>query len=98
MPPMGCNQIIIAHSFPEGIGLGQIQDMGTVIIRPRGYNNGYDIIANLSLMEMLDQWFDERTEDLDDKQYKVVLGKGLKLSSEILAKNVYSSGVRLTFI
>ncbi len=55
MPPMGCNQIIIAHSFPEGIGLGQIQDMGTVIIRPRGYNNGYDIIANLSLMEMLDQ-------------------------------------------
>lgn len=53
IPPRGCNQVIIAHNFPEGIGLGQMTDMGTVIVKPGGQNNGYDILANLSLMEML---------------------------------------------
>jgi hypothetical protein len=53
IPPKGCNQVIIAHSFPEGIGLGPIPDMGTVIVKPGGYANGYEILANLSLLDTL---------------------------------------------
>lgn len=53
MPPQGCNQVMIAHSFPEGIGLGEIPDMGTVVIKPDGITKGYEIIATMSLDEML---------------------------------------------
>lgn len=51
--PQGSNRVIIAHSFPEGIGLGQIPDMGTVIVRPRGQGNGYEVVAKLSLAGLL---------------------------------------------
>lgn len=53
IPPQGCNRVIIAHSFPEGIGLGQIPDMGTAIVRPRGQGNGYEVVAKLSLTDLL---------------------------------------------
>lgn len=53
IPPQGGNRVIIAHSFPEGIGLGQIPDMGTVIVRPRGQGKGYDVVAKLSLTDLL---------------------------------------------
>lgn len=53
IPPKGGNRVIIAHSFPEGIGLGQIPDMGTVIVRPRGQGNGYEVVAKLSLTDLL---------------------------------------------
>ncbi|WP_261178566.1 histidine phosphatase family protein [Anaerobacillus sp. CMMVII] len=52
-PPAGFNQVIIAHSFPPGVGLGQIPDMGTVIVRPRGQGNSYEIVAKLSLDELM---------------------------------------------
>lgn len=52
IPAQGTNQVIIAHSFPSGIGLGQIPDMGTVVIRPLGRENGYQVVATLSL----DDW------------------------------------------
>ncbi len=51
-PPLGSNRVIISHSFPEGIGLGQVPDMGTVIIRPLGQGNGYEIIGKLSLADL----------------------------------------------
>jgi hypothetical protein len=51
-PPPGGNRVIIDHSFPEGIGLGQIPDMGTVIIRPLGQGNGYEIVSKLSLADL----------------------------------------------
>jgi hypothetical protein len=51
-PPPGVNRVIIDHSFPEGIGLGQISDMGTVIIRPLGQGNGYEIVSKLSLEDL----------------------------------------------
>ena len=51
-PPLGGNRVIIDHSFPEGIGLGQISDMGTVIIRPLGHGNGYEIVSKLSLTDL----------------------------------------------
>ncbi|WP_161840061.1 histidine phosphatase family protein [Anaerocolumna sedimenticola] len=40
IPPQGTNKVIIAHNFPNQIGLGQIPDMGTVVIRPLGQGNG----------------------------------------------------------
>lgn len=51
-PPEGKNNIIIAHSFPVGIGLGQIPDMGTAIIKPNGIGNGYEVISQLSLLDL----------------------------------------------
>lgn len=51
IPPQGSNKVIIAHSFPEGIGLGQIPDMGTVVVKPKGYGKGYEVIAKLSLAD-----------------------------------------------
>ncbi|AOY74638.1 histidine phosphatase family protein [Clostridium formicaceticum] len=51
-PPQGSSKVIIAHSFPEGIGLGPIPNMGTVIVKPRGQGNGYEIISKLSLLDL----------------------------------------------
>ena len=51
-PPLGSNKVIIAHSFPQGVGLGQIPDMGTVIVKPRGQGNGYEVVSRLSLNEL----------------------------------------------
>ena len=46
MPPLeGENKVIVAHSFPKGVGLGDIPYMGTVVVKPKGamamksYNN-----------------------------------------------------------
>jgi hypothetical protein len=51
-PPPRSNQAIIAHSFPKDIGLGQIPDMGSVLIKPRGQGKGYEVISQLSLSEL----------------------------------------------
>jgi len=51
-PPPGSNRAIIAHSFPEGVGLGQLSDMETVIIRPLGQGNGYEIVQKFSLSDL----------------------------------------------
>ncbi|TDL65054.1 histidine phosphatase family protein [Rhodococcus qingshengii] len=51
-PEEGRNNIIIAHSFPEGIGLGQIPYMGTVIVKPNGIGNGYEVFGQLSLSDL----------------------------------------------
>ncbi|PYZ95281.1 histidine phosphatase family protein [Salipaludibacillus keqinensis] len=48
-PEGGGNKVIVAHSFPVGVGLGQIPDMGTVIVRPKGEGHGYEVISQLSL-------------------------------------------------
>lgn len=50
--PQESNKVIIAHSFPEGIGLGSISNMGTVIVKPRGRGNGYEIIGKLPLFDL----------------------------------------------
>ncbi len=49
IPEEGRNKVIVAHSFPEGIGLGQIPYMGTVIVKPKGVGQGYDVVGRLSL-------------------------------------------------
>ncbi len=50
--PAGTNKVIIAHSFPEGIGLGRLPNMGTIVIRPRGYGMGFEVVAYLTLAEL----------------------------------------------
>lgn len=54
VPVSGTNQVIIAHSFPKAVGLGQILDMETVVIRPLGRRNGFENIAKLSLNDLAD--------------------------------------------
>lgn len=51
-PPYRMNQVIIAHSFPEGIGLGHISNMGMVVVRPLGTGNGYEIVKKLTLKNL----------------------------------------------
>lgn len=53
-PPLGSNKLIIAHSFPKGVGLGQISDMGTVVVKPHEQGQGYEVIAQVSLEELKD--------------------------------------------
>lgn len=53
MPPQGSNKVIIAHSFPDEIGLGQVPDMGTVVVKPRGQGNGYEVVARLALADLV---------------------------------------------
>ncbi|MER1999891.1 MAG: histidine phosphatase family protein [Lysinibacillus sp.] len=43
------NKVIVAHSFPKGVGLGEIPYMGTVIIKPKRQGNGYEVVHRLSL-------------------------------------------------
>lgn len=50
------NKVIIAHSFPKGIGLGQISDMGTIVVKPLGQGKGFKEIARLSLADLYDLW------------------------------------------
>lgn len=52
VPAQGINQVIIAHGFPAGVGLGEIPDMGTVVIRPLGAGHGYEIAARLALRDL----------------------------------------------
>lgn len=52
LPPQGSNKIIIAHSFQDEVGLGSISNMGTIIVKPRGKGNGYEIISKLSLLDL----------------------------------------------
>ncbi|GGF18293.1 hypothetical protein GCM10010954_16300 [Halobacillus andaensis] len=51
-PPEGTNTLIIAHGFPGGVGLGEMSNMGTVVVKPMGRGNGYDMLTYLSL----DEW------------------------------------------
>ncbi len=51
-PLQRSNKLIISHSFPQGIGLGQIPDMGTVIIKPLGQGKGYEIVTMLTLEDL----------------------------------------------
>ncbi|MGD0031362.1 histidine phosphatase family protein [Paenibacillus illinoisensis] len=53
VPPNHSNRVIIAHSFPSGIGLGDIPYMGTVVIKPLGNNRGYEVIGRFTLEDLL---------------------------------------------
>ncbi|WP_102348469.1 histidine phosphatase family protein [Bacillus sp. Marseille-P3661] len=48
------NKVMVAHSFQEGIGLGQLPNMGTVVVKPRGLGKGYEIVDLLTLADLKD--------------------------------------------
>lgn len=52
-PSQGMNQVIVAHSFPEDVGLGEISNMGMVIVKPSGPGNDYEIILTLEGLSIL---------------------------------------------
>ena len=49
IPIGGGNKVIVAHSFPKGVGLGEIPYMGTIIIKPNGVGNGFEVVDQISL-------------------------------------------------
>ncbi|WP_336776180.1 histidine phosphatase family protein [Paenibacillus sp. MMO-58] len=51
-PSPGTNKVIVAHSFPPGVGLGEIKSLGTVVIKPNGQGNGYGIEGRFDLNEL----------------------------------------------
>ncbi|MEK3823642.1 MULTISPECIES: histidine phosphatase family protein [Paenibacillus] len=52
-PPSHFNRVIVAHSFPPGLGLGELSSMETVIIQPLGDQRGYKVIGKLKLEDVL---------------------------------------------
>lgn len=53
LPSPKTNKVIIAHSFPQGMGLGEIPSLGTVVIKPRGQGNGFEVVGRFTLEELL---------------------------------------------
>jgi phosphohistidine phosphatase SixA len=51
-PLPGTNKVIIAHALPPGVGFGEIPEMETVVVKPRGQGNGFEVVVFLSLEEM----------------------------------------------
>lgn len=51
-PPDGMNKLVIAHSFPKGIELGEIGNLETVVIKPLGKGNGYQVIGRFTMEEI----------------------------------------------
>jgi hypothetical protein len=51
-PPQGTNRVIIAHNFPAGVGLGDIPDMGTVVVKPLGQGRGYEVVGRFTMEEV----------------------------------------------
>ncbi|MDQ0720249.1 phosphohistidine phosphatase SixA [Paenibacillus sp. W4I10] len=54
IPPTHVNRVIIAHSFPPGIGVGELASMETVILKPLGDQKGYEVIGKLTLEDVLE--------------------------------------------
>lgn len=52
VPPIASNQVLIAHSFPDNLGLGQIPYMGSAIVRPLGPGKGFKMVTKISLEEL----------------------------------------------
>lgn len=54
-PAHGTNTVIVAHTFPPNVALGDIPNLGTVIIKPKGNGRGYEIVGRISFEEFM-QW------------------------------------------
>ncbi|MFC5528191.1 histidine phosphatase family protein [Cohnella yongneupensis] len=51
VPSPRLNQVVVAHGFPQGLALGEMSDLDTVIVRPKGQGQGYEIIDKLTLAD-----------------------------------------------
>lgn len=54
-PTPGVNKVIVAHSFPRGVGLGEITNLGTIIIKPKGQGKGFEVVGGFTLEDLLNQ-------------------------------------------
>ncbi|MBO1511709.1 histidine phosphatase family protein [Metabacillus bambusae] len=45
---LGENRVVFGHSFPKGIGLGNIEYMVGVIIKPKGQGKGYEEVDRIN--------------------------------------------------
>ncbi|SYX84338.1 histidine phosphatase family protein [Paenibacillus alvei] len=52
-PSSGTNKVIIGHAFPAGVAVGEIPYMGTVVIKPKGPGNGYEVVQKFSLQDFM---------------------------------------------
>lgn len=52
-PSLGQNRVIIGHSFPKELELGNIDYMTGVVIKPKGRGNGYEVLEKLNFNELL---------------------------------------------
>lgn len=52
-PSSGTNKVIIGHAFPAGVAVGEIPYMGTVVIKPKGPGNGYEVVQKISLQDFM---------------------------------------------
>ncbi|WP_342598876.1 histidine phosphatase family protein [Psychrobacillus sp. FSL H8-0483] len=51
-PSTGQNRIIIGHSFPKEIELGNLPYMTGIVIQPKGWRKGYEVIGKLDFNEI----------------------------------------------
>lgn len=52
-PLSGTNKVIIGHAFPAGVAVGENPYMGTVVIKPKGPGNGYEVVQKISLQDFM---------------------------------------------
>lgn len=53
VPQSGTNKVVIGHAFPSGVAVGEIPYMGTVVIKPKGPGNGYEIVQKINLQDFM---------------------------------------------
>ncbi|EPY05199.1 hypothetical protein PAALTS15_21038 [Paenibacillus alvei TS-15] len=53
VPPPRTNKVIIGHAFPTDVAVGEIPNMGTVVIKPKGPGNGYEVVQKISLQDFM---------------------------------------------
>ncbi|WP_246070611.1 histidine phosphatase family protein [Paenibacillus kobensis] len=51
-PALGTNSVIVAHTFPPNVALGEIPNLGAVILKPKGMNQGYEIIHRFNIEDL----------------------------------------------
>ncbi|GMK41451.1 histidine phosphatase family protein [Paenibacillus sp. CCS19] len=52
-PARGTNTVIVAHTFPPNVALGEIPNLGAVIIKPQGYGKGYEVVGRITPEELI---------------------------------------------
>ncbi|MBD3919120.1 histidine phosphatase family protein [Paenibacillus sp. PR3] len=52
-PARGTNTVIVAHTFPPNVALGDIPNLGAVIIKPKGSGKGYEVVGRITSEELI---------------------------------------------
>ncbi|EFM12316.1 Phosphoglycerate mutase [Paenibacillus curdlanolyticus YK9] len=52
-PARGTNTVIVAHTFPPNVALGDIPNLGAIIIKPKGFGKGYEVVGRITSEELI---------------------------------------------